>query len=55
MPGVVGEDGGVAGGEVEGAGCGLCFMLDELSNGGFERMGLTLPTKAVARAVQERK
>ena len=23
MPGVVGEDGGVAGGEVEGAGCGL--------------------------------
>jgi hypothetical protein len=52
---VVGEDGGVAGGEVEGAGCGLVLLLDGLRVEVLGQRRRTLPTKAVARAVPERK
>jgi len=36
VPGVVGQDGGVAGGEVEGAGCGLGLLEDGLCELGVE-------------------
>jgi len=65
VAGVVGEDGGVAGGEVERACVGLNVVVVSLErtrrrgrrkrDGEERKVGRTLPTKAVAFALPERK